>query len=302
MKLLLTGGSGFIGRHIREAMGDHEIVAPSHAQFDVLDSAQVDRTLREGHFDAVIHAAVQGGPKVLDSTLRGYWNLSRNAARVHRMVYFGSGAEYGKHRDLIRISEQRVGEETPRDDYGLAKLFCNELCRRSTNIINLRLFGIYGEHEGCLSKFISNAVAKTIVGLPLTIRQNVIFDYLWIDDLVRLLPRFLVGSRDFADLNVTPTDSVSLEAIATAILREARRPLDFDVESPGLNFQYTGDNSRLLQMVPNFAFTPIAEGVRRLFEHYRSRPLIDRAALADDAYRRRCTTRTPSPPEMETHT
>jgi GDP-L-fucose synthase len=299
----LTGGSGFIGRHLLESLRDqYTIVAPSHAQLDITDSAQVESTIRGGRFDAIIHAAIEGGSNVLGSTLRGYWNLSRNGDRVHRIVYFGSGAEYGKHRDLVKVAENTIGKETPRDEYGLAKLFCNALCRKSDNIINLRLFGVYGEHEGCRAKFISNAVAKTLVGLPLTIRQNVIFDYLWIEDLVRLMPHFLESDRDFADVNVTPTDSVSLTEIATLILREAQQPLEFEVDIPGMNFQYTGDNRRLRQISQNFTFTPIAEGVGRLFAHYRGRlETIDRVALAEDDYRRRCLTRTPLSTATETH-
>ncbi|HEX7809536.1 MAG TPA: NAD(P)-dependent oxidoreductase [Thermoanaerobaculia bacterium] len=293
MKILLTGGSGFLGRHIRESLDPaFTLVAPSHKEFDVTDANRVDEVMRDGGFDAVIHAAVQGGPAVLETTLRGYWNLARNASRVGRILYFGSGAEYGKHRDIAKLPESAIGEETPRDPYGLAKILCNELCRQSRNITNLRIFGLYGPYEGYTAKFISNAVAKTIAGVPLIIRQNVIFDYLWIDDLIRMLPRFLSGERLFADVNATPTQSVSLTEIATAVLNEAQLPVEFEVETPGLNYQYTGDNRRLLQYCPGFAFTSIEEGVRKLFAYYRAHPeLIDHDALADDAYRRRCGAR-----------
>jgi GDP-L-fucose synthase len=296
VKILLTGGSGFIGRHVQEAFGSElTIVAPSHVTFDVTDAGQVDRMLRGNRFDAIIHAAVQGGPQVMESTLRGYWNLSRNASFVDRILYFGSGAEYGKHRDLTKVKEEAVGDEVPRDPYGLAKLLCNTMCRQSANVINLRLFGVYGPHEGYAAKFISNAVAKTLVGLPLVIRQNVVFDYLWVDDLMRLVRRLLQANRTVADLNITPTVSVSLTEIASAVLREAERAPEIEIETPGLNYQYTGDNSRLMQLVPGFTFTSLQDGVRQLFAHYRSRmDTIDREALAADDYRRRCAARQPA--------
>lgn len=293
MKILLTGASGFVGRHIRESLdATHAIVAPTHAELDVTDTASVDEILRTGGFDAVIHAAIQGGAGVLESTLRGFWNLSRNAHHVDRILYFGSGAEYGKHRDLVKVSEERIGEETPRDPYGLAKLVCNQLCRQSGNITNLRLFGVYGPYEGYAAKFISNAVAKAIVGLPLVIRQDVIFDYLWIDDLLRLLPRFLEGPRVFADVNVTPTAGVSLSELATIVLRLTERPVEFEIERPGLNYQYSGDNGRLLQLAPGFTFTPPEAGIRELVSYYQARSAtIDRDALAADVYRQRCSAR-----------
>jgi len=302
VRILLTGGSGFLGRHVLEALGqDLTVFAPAHAAFDVTDDAQVDRMLREGHFDAIIHAAVQGGPTVLESTLRGYWNLSRNAKRVGRILYFGSGAEYGKHRDLIKVNEEKIGEEIPRDAYGFAKLLCNAMCRQSANVINLRLFGVYGIHEGYAAKFISNTVAKAVSGLPIVIRQNVVFDYLWIGDLMRLLRGFLQSDRTVADLNVTPTLPVSLTEIVSVVLREAQQAPEFEIETAGLNFEYTGDNSRLIQLFPGFTFTSLEEGVRQLLSHYRARmDTIDRDALAADHYRRRCAARQPAAEGLET--
>ena len=293
MKILLTGGKGFVGSHIRESLGSrYEIIAPSQDELDVTDSARVDEAFRNGRFDAVIHGAIEGGPLVAETTLRGYWNIARHAHRVDRILYFGSGAEYGKHRDLVKVGEESIGEAVPRDPYGFAKLLCNQFCRASDNITNLRLFGIFGPYEGYAVKFISNAVAKTIAGLPLVIRQNVIFDYLWVEDLMRMLPRFLEGERLFADVNVTPTSSISLAEIAELVLRESQRPADFTIETPGLNFQYTGDNARLLQYCPSFEFTPVAEGVRRLTAFYRERSAtIDRELLAGDAYRHALATR-----------
>jgi GDP-L-fucose synthase len=304
MRVLLTGGSGFIGRHILESLGErYTIVAPRHAELDVTDAGQVDRILRTGRFDAVVHGAIQGGANVLHSTLRAYWNLARNADRVAKIVYFGSGAEYGKHRDLIKINEDAVGEETPKDDYGFAKLLCNQMTRESRNLLNLRLFGVYGPLEGYAAKFISNAVAKTLTGIPLTIRQDVIFDYLWVGDLMKLLPSFLERDRVYPDLNVTPTRSVSLTEIAAIVLKEGGSESDFEVETPGFNFQYTGDNSRLLSIEPGFAFTPVDEGIRRLFSYYRDRPAtIDRDFLAADDYRRRCSTRESAGTNRETPT
>jgi nucleoside-diphosphate-sugar epimerase len=299
VRILLTGGSGFVGRHVLEGLGErYTIVAPTHGELDILDAAAVDAALRGSRFDAVIHAAVQGGASVMQTTLRGFWNLARNAGRVHRLVYFGSGAEFAKHRDLVKVKEEQLGEETPRDDYGFAKLLSTQLCRESANIVNLRLFGLYGPYEGCKAKFISNAIAKTLAGIPITIRQDVVFDYLWIDDLIRVLPRFLEGERAFADVNVTPTASARISDIAAMVRRAAGQSPECEIELPGMNFQYTGANARLLELCPELAFTPPEEGVRRLFAYYRERiETIDREALEADEYRRRLTTRA-----METHT
>src|SRR5690348_13046875 len=119
MRVLLTGGSGFVGQHLLAGLRDrYDIVAPRHAELDITDSSAVDRYFTTHTFDAVIHAAIKGGPEVVESTLRGYWNIARHATEACRVIYFGSGAEFGKHRDLIKISEDAVGTEIPRDGYG----------------------------------------------------------------------------------------------------------------------------------------------------------------------------------------
>ena len=59
MKLLLTGGSGFLGRRTAayfEAM-DWRVMAPSHGELDITDEAGVRAWFRENKPDAVIHTA-----------------------------------------------------------------------------------------------------------------------------------------------------------------------------------------------------------------------------------------------------
>ena len=51
-KILLTGGSGFIGKNIRESdlAQDYDIVAPSHADVDIADTESVDNFFKKNNF------------------------------------------------------------------------------------------------------------------------------------------------------------------------------------------------------------------------------------------------------------
>lgn len=300
--VLLTGGNGFIGKNIRESLGDaFYIISPSHEQLDLLSRDAVDGFFKGFDVDYVIHCANIGGNRkfneeqVVEKNVRMFCNLERNSGKFERMIHFGSGAEYDKGRPLVLVPETQFGEYIPSDDYGFSKYLISRLIQNSANsenIVCLRLFGVFGKYEDYEYKFISNAVVRTLLGMPVHIRQNVLFSWLYIDDLMKIIPRFLRCTLSRNDYNIVPHITWDLVTISRIINIQLQKDFEIAVDVPGLNYSYTGDNHFFIEQIGDFRFTSIEDAIFELISYYRRNLFkIDKQVIARDAYSKNCLTR-----------
>src|ERR1019366_10057507 len=101
MRILITGGSGFIGRNLVEQLAStYEVLAPSSAELDLLKEQEVREYLNTHGFDVIVHAATTrsnrglGAPAdMLDRNCRMFFNLGRNEGRFGKMIHFRCCAE-----------------------------------------------------------------------------------------------------------------------------------------------------------------------------------------------------------------
>lgn len=292
MKVLLTGGSGFIGRNLRRLLAPGlEILAPTRAEMDLLDGAAVRRFLSRTRPDGVVHSATTPGhrnappaPHLAERNLRMFLNLFENRALWGRMVVLGSGLEYDPRVFSPKMREEALGRSVPEDPTGLSKLACARIGRSDPGIVHLLPFGVFGPHEDWEIRFISNAICKALFGLPVTLRQNRRYDYLWIGDLAGVVEHFLVAPTWSHDVyNVTPDSSVELLDLARLVLEVCGSDLPVVVADDGMGPEYSGDNARLRAEIPGLSLTPVREAVEELCTWYRANiGLIRREALLVD--------------------
>lgn len=273
-KVLLTGGTGFIGRNIRKPLSEVcELYAPDRQELNLLDEQAVRSYLQRYGIEIIIHAANPNPVKnaldrqdtMFEDSIRGFMNLFHAKDTYERMYTLGSGAEYDKSKDMVLIAEEEEGRSIPYDSYGLAKYVMNRLTEGSEKHCNLRIFACYGptDHE---SKFITHAIRCCMRREPITIRQDCYFDYMHVSDLAKILKYFIYHVPARKAYNVCTGTRYLLSEIADIVRRQMGSQSKIVLLSEGRNKEYTGSNCRLLKEIGNYSFMSLEEGIRLQIE------------------------------------
>lgn len=275
--ILLTGGSGFIGRNIQESflMDKYNVLTPSSKELNLADEDCVDSYFKTHKIDIVIHAAVKPSHRnakdfsnLYYTNSRMFFNIERHRDEYEKMLVIGSGAIYDNRYYTPKMKETDSVQHIPADEHGFCKYVCDKVIEHSPNIYDLRLFGVFGKYEDYAIRFISNAICKTLFDLPITIKQNRMFDYLYVDDLMFVLDWFINNKPIYKFYNITPDKSISLYDLALIVRGISKKNVPVIVHQKGLGLEYSGDNIRLKKEYSEFVCTPIEDAVFQLYNWY----------------------------------
>lgn len=281
MKILLTGSGGFIGKNLKNYLSDkYELLTPRSYELDLCDKNAVQKYFNKNNIDFIIHCGSTGGARGIedkDTTIKDNLAMVNNLIDAKRndvrIILFGSGAMYGKDRDLHKIAENEIGNYIPKDLYGKSKLEISKIAQKRDDILMLNIFACYGFGEK-ENRFPSYAINCVLENKAIEINQNVIFDYLWVEDMERIVEYFIEHKPANKIVNITPNKSISLKEIAETVNSFANKQVDITIKNPVLNNEYTGDNTLLLNNIPDFQFTSMQNGLKKLYE-YNSKNLIN---------------------------
>ena len=296
MNIFITGSSGFIGTHLKEYLQknytNYVLFTPSSKELGLADEIAVDKYILENKIDIIIHLANRGGGRdtldmknVTEHNLRIFFNIAKHEKNVKKIISFGSGAEYGKHQPIIDAKEEDYLRAQPLDEYGFYKSITSKYIQKSDNIVQLRIFGAYGEYENYRFKFISNAIVKNLLKLPIVINKNVYFDYIYIDDLVQMIDWFIHNDAQEKIYNVTTGQKIDLLSLANIVNESSDFKSEISVLNDGFNNEYTSNNNRVLGEISNFAFTSHKDAIskiRRYFEYNLNN--LDQEIIINDPY------------------
>ncbi|MEF9945171.1 MAG: NAD(P)-dependent oxidoreductase [Lachnospiraceae bacterium] len=279
MKILFTGGTGFVGKNVLPILREkYTVDAPTRQELDLKSERAVKEYIINGKYDVVIHSANPNPVKsvqydssntMFEDSMRVFMNFYNVRQYYGKMLYLGSGAEFDKSRDIHVMKEEEVTTSLPKDVYGFSKYIMNELSQKSGNIYNLRLFACYGpfDHE---SKFITHAIRCCLREASVSIRQDCLFDYVHVFDLERILEFFIESTPKYHDYNICSGQQISLKEIARKVCEKMKNERSIIIAKIGWNKEYTADNSRLLnELSSSFQFINIDNGIEMQINHER---------------------------------
>lgn len=277
-KILLTGGNGFIGKNIQESFlaEKYEIIAPRSNELNLIDTECVDEYFRGKEFDVVLHAGTKPGHRnakdptnLFYSNVRMFQNLERHKDKYAKFINFGSGAVYDISTNISDAKEENICKNIGKDDHSFCKYVVCKQIENLDNFIDLNIFGIFGKHEDWQIRFISNAICKTLFDLPITLRQNRRFSYLYVEDLMPILEFFIENDCKYKSYNIVPDEKTTLLDIAQLVSFIGGKDAAVQVANEGWGLDYTGDNSRLKNEFRNIKFTKLEQAVLALYNYYK---------------------------------
>lgn len=251
MRILVTGGAGYIGRHLVQRLGqDHQVSAPGSRELDLLDSAAVEGFIMDGGFDTIVHCAVSGrnqllsrDPDIVQHNLRMFLNIHGCRDRFGSLINIGSGAEFCVSRSVgvINAPEETAGMERCEESYGRSKQLISRIVRTMPSYSTLRVFSCIDPSEGD-GRLMGKFMAAARRGDRFSFEDRYV-DFISLHDLGTAVLSSIAGQIPYHDVNVVYEQKRTVSSVLTEFC--TIKGIDHSIMDPiPSDHHYTGDGTR----------------------------------------------------------
>lgn len=262
-KILITGSHGFIGSHLREILSDKDC-----SYWD----RKINKRVEDIHFDdlvdveTIIHLAANiSVPESWDDP----WNYIHNNT-VNTLDLVEKAVKMGVKKFIFASSSSVYGN--PISPYGFSKLASENILnfyKDKINVYPLRFFNVYGkgqnrEYSGVITLFLE--ALKQQRELIVYGDGEQVRDFVFVKDLAKILKFFTEtkqGSIPPIDIGKGYSNSVNELIKLLFIEKQATVPIVY--EDPRREIKDSlADNSAMMELMPDFKFTELREGLEQL--------------------------------------
>ena len=293
MKILVTGGSGLVGKHLKDILP--EAIYISSKDFDLTNIDRVHAMMDFFRPKIVIHLAARVGGIMdninypvdyLEENILMNTNLLKKCHefKVDRVIAILSTCIYPDIVETYPMKEEDLfnGPPTPTNfSYGFAKRcmathidsYVKQYDKKWSYLIPCNLYGEYDKYEEHNSHFVSALIRKIYeaddkiemggTGKPL--RQ-----FMYGGDLARVI-KYMIDNDIVDNFNVAPKEVYSIDEIANIGKKACEKDkivVNYDNTKPDGQFRKDVDSSKLLSVLENFEFTTLEEGIKKTYDTF----------------------------------
>lgn len=235
MNILVTGGSGFIGKHLIRKLTDlgHEVINLDRTKGDNLVDYSVLSNITLP-IDVIYHLAAQpygrGGEidpyNDLDINTKATLNVYRFAEKhkIKKVIYTSTMAVYGNN-----FNAKETDELNPLSNYGVSKLFGEFSLKKhtkntSTQYTIFRLWNTYGpgqdlnkEYKGLMQAMCRQCVYEDTIKVTGSLDRY--RDHIYVDDVIDALILGLNPITDNDTFNISSGVKVTIEDLINTIIQ-----------------------------------------------------------------------------------
>jgi UDP-glucose 4-epimerase len=302
MKVLITGGAGFIGSNLAKRLADegHSVVVldsllrgnkldkDTYAKIEFIkgDVRDLNTVMNASkNCDIIFHfAAVLGVDIVADNPVEtmdveviGTRNVVESAFtnNVKKIMYASTSGIYGHSAIENALTEEVLVD--PRTSYAMAKRY-NEIYlashheEKGLNVISLRFFNVYGRNQDnrmVVPRFFEQAIDKEDITVFGTGKQT--RDFTYIDDTVEACVR-LMSINGCHIINIANEAEWSISDLALQIkeLTHSYSEIIY-LEAPKKRYDYeverrVGSSDKLQQLTGYKPSTSLPEGLKMIYQ------------------------------------
>jgi dTDP-glucose 4,6-dehydratase len=297
-KVLVTGGSGFIGANLVHELENrgHDVWVcdlmhcerDKFVRCDVGKYRQVERLFEMQQFDYVFHAAAEYGRWNGEDYYENLWMTNavgtKNILRAQekkkfRMVFFGSAEVYGDYEGLMREDVMDSVPIKQMNDYAISK-WVNEMQIRNsaamfqTEAVRVRLFNVYGAGEhytpyrGWIPKFIFKALHVEPYVVYLGHKRTLEY----VEDLCRALANVIDNFKAGEVYNLGGDKQYEIKYISDLILENLDKDdskVEYRESEPFTTKVKTPDSSKAKKDLKFKLTISVEEGMRRTVEWFK---------------------------------
>jgi GDP-L-fucose synthase len=300
-RILVTGATGFLGRHtvpvLQKAYGAANVVAVSTRDYDLMERAEVERMFDDTKPDVVVHYAAYSGGIGANRTFPAdfyYRNTILTAhtfevaarRKVGKLIYTMGGCSYPA-KAVSPIDETQLWNGYPQNEsagYSTAKMMGTVASRSyrtqyGLNSVVLIPGNLYGEYDNfsTLDSHVVPAMIRRYYEAQLTGAKEIAMwgtgkptrDFVYAEDVAQLIPYFIENYESSEWVNVSAGKTTEIKELAETIadLVGFTGDIKWDTEKPDGQMFKIFDTQRL-SALGLACDTPLRTGLKRTIDWF----------------------------------